>query len=284
MKRWFLLLVVLLLPLASGCQSAQPVSAQAPAETVGLHREIQLLNLINGLELTVEQMRFILERAQQAQEEREALRDQADAEEMHAALEEMRDTLMARQNVSPEMKERFFAAKADNERLVEAYQEEVTRLAQEIEAGLEDHQLYGLEHYVPCVIPPPGELRIGQAQGVGGGAMLEQLRAIPAERFERRKEDIARRVMERLEERFHGRVLIPDEEEELARILDLVERARALSEVDFGLQKEALVEELLAPYETAQPPVEPATVIARHLFDPAIIPLLEEKLALVGGE
>ena len=68
MKKWFLLLVVVLLPLASGCQSLQPVSAQAPPESGNLHREVQLLNLINGLELTPEQMRFILERAQQAQE------------------------------------------------------------------------------------------------------------------------------------------------------------------------------------------------------------------------
>jgi hypothetical protein len=52
MKKWFLLLVVLLLPLASGCQAVLLASAQAPEEAANLCREIQLLNLLNGLELT----------------------------------------------------------------------------------------------------------------------------------------------------------------------------------------------------------------------------------------
>ncbi len=282
MKKWILLLVVVLLSLVSGCQSLQPVSAQAPPESGNLHREVQLLNLINGLELTPEQMRFILERAQQAQEKRETLRDQADVEAMNATLGEIRDMLMAGQAISLELEECFFAAKADNARLIEAYREEVARLADEVEDVLEGHQLYALEHYVPCVIPPPDELRIGQAQGAGGEAILERLRAIPGDQFEHRKEDIARRVMKRLEARFHGQVLVLDEEGELDRILDLLERVYSLSEVDFELQREDLVEELLAPYQAARPPVEPTAVIARHLLDPAIIPLLEEKLALAG--
>ncbi|MBE9507653.1 MAG: hypothetical protein IMY86_06340, partial [Chloroflexi bacterium] len=72
------------------------------------------------------------------------------------------------------------------------------------------------------------------------------------------------------------------EEAELERIEGLVEEARALSDVEFELQKASLVEELLASYEAARPQREPTAMIARHLLDPAIIPLLEEKLALVG--
>ena len=80
MKKPFLLLVVLLLPLVSGCQSVQPVSAQAVPEIAGLRREVQLLNLINGLELTPEQMRFIVEKAQEAQELRQELQAEAGVE------------------------------------------------------------------------------------------------------------------------------------------------------------------------------------------------------------
>ena len=46
--------------------------------------------------------------------------------------------------------------------------------------------------------------------------------------------------------------------------------------------KRDLVEELLAPYEAAHPGGDHAAMIARHLLDPVIIPLLEEKLAQVG--
>jgi hypothetical protein len=144
---------------------------------------------------------------------------------------------------------------------------------------LEDHQLDALEQYVPSVVPPSGEPRIGQTQGTRGSAALERLRAIPDDSFELHKENIARRVMRELEKRFRGRVLMLDRDHELDRIVELMERARALSEVEFELQQEALIEELLAPYEAARPPASPTAVIARHLLDPAIIPLLEEKTA-----
>ncbi len=280
MKKWFLLLIVLWLSLASGCRAALPVSAQTPEETSDLRREIQLLNLINGLELTSEQMRLVLERARQAQEIREGLRSQAAVEEMSAVLGEMRETLMQGENLPPDLTDRYRVLQENIEQLRASAEREIARLALEVEGVLEPHQRYALEHYVPCLIPPEGAERIGQAQDVKGDAALERLRAIPANRYEEHKEAIARRLMERLQKRFHAQGAIPDEEEELARILGLIERARALSDVDFGLQQQALLEELLAPYGPARPPAETAEMIARHLLDSTIIPLLEEKLAL----
>jgi len=283
MKKWFPLLVVLLLPLVSGCQPVQPVSAQAPPEMAGLRREVQLLNLINGLELMPDQMRFVIEKGREAQKEREELQAGADAEEMAGVLEQFRATLMAGENVPPDLVQHFHAIKGRRHTAEDDYEAELTCIASEVEDVLEEHQLYALEQYVPCVIPPEGELRVGQAQGTGGGeAVLERLRALPAERFERYEREIARRILERIRERLHGAVLILDEEAELERIAGLIEEARALSDVEFELQKADLVEELLAPYEAARPQGNRTAMIARHLLDPAIIPLLEEKLALVG--
>ena len=285
MKKWFLLLVVLLLPLASGCQSVQPASAQVPVDTANLNREVQLLNLINGLELTPDQMRFIVEKAQEAQEKREELQAGADIEEMTTVLEEFRAILMAGENVPPDLVQRFHEVKGQLYTAEDDYKVELTRLAGEVEKALEEHQLYALEQYVPCTVPPEGELRVGQARGTGGGeAALERLRALPAEQFKRHEDKIARRILERIRKRLHGAVLILDEQAELERIEGLIEEARALSDVEFELQKGDLVEELLAPYKAAHPQRNRTALIARHLLDPAIIPLLEEKLALLVGE
>ena len=233
--------------------------------------------VFNGLELTPDQMRFIVEKAQETQEIHEELRTGADAGEMAGMLEQFKTTLMAGENVSPDLVQRFHALKGRFHTAEDDYEAELTRIAGEVEAVLEEHQLYALEQYVPCVILPEGGLRVGQAQGTGGGeAVMEHLRAMPAGRFER---ESARRVLERIRERLHGAALILDEEAELERIEGLIEEARALSDVEFELQKESLVEELLAPYEAAHSQGGHAAVIARHLLDPAIIPLLEEKLA-----
>ncbi|MDY6876025.1 MAG: hypothetical protein SWK90_07500 [Chloroflexota bacterium] len=283
MKKLFLLLVVLLLPLISGCQSVQPVSAQSPLEIADLHREVQLLNLINGLELSPEQMRLIVGKAQEVQELHEELETEADEEEMTSVLEEFRATLMAGENIPPDLVEQWHIVQGQFHTARDAYEVELTRIAGEVEAGLEEHQLYALEQYVPCVVPPQGELRVGQARGTGGSeALLERLRALPAERFERHGKEIARRILERIREHTHGAVVILDEEIELERIVGLLEDARALPDVEFELQKENLAEELLAPYEMARPQRDPTAVISRHLLDPSIIPLLEEKLALSG--
>jgi hypothetical protein len=92
---------------------------------------------------------------------------------------------------------------------------------------------------------------------------------------------VARRVLEALKRRFQRRVLILDGEEELERILGLIEKARSMPDVGFELEKEELIKELLAPYEAHRPRADVTAVIRRHLLDPAIIPLLEQKLALM---
>jgi len=260
MKKWFPLLVVLLLLLASGCQSVQPASAEAPPEIASLHREVQLLNLINGLELMPDQMRFIIEKAQETQELREELQAGADTEEMAGVLEQFKATLMAGENIPADLAEQWHAVEGRLHAAKDDYEAELVRIAGEVEEVLGEHQLYALEQYVPCVVPPKGELRVGQAQDTGGGeAVLKRLWAIPDDQFKRHEEKIARRVLERIREHLHGAALILDEEAELERIEGLMEEA----------------------YEAVRPAVEPTAVIARHLLDPAIIPLLEEKLALV---
>jgi hypothetical protein len=285
-RRWFLVAWIGLLLTSLGCQPV-PVSAQAPPEEkVDLQRQIQLLNLINGLELTPEQMRFILEKAVAVRATREALKAEAEAAEFEAILQEIRDALMAGLHVSGELGDAFFAAQGANRQLVEGYRKEVLSLAKEIEEVLESHQVYALEQYAPCIIPPVGEPRIGQTRDGKAVALLERLRAVPADRFELHQQGIACRIMKELERRFRGRLLIPHREAELDRILALVEEARSLSDIAFEVQKESLIEELLAPYEAAwssgrRPQADVTAVIGRHLLDPAIIPLLEQRLELI---
>jgi hypothetical protein len=282
MRRWFTRAWIGILLLSSlGCQPI-PVSAQTPPEEeVDLYRQIQLLNLIDGLELTAKQMRFILEKAEEAQETRESLRVEADAAEMEAILVEIRDHLMAGEDVPDELWDVFSAARGENKRLIEAYKKEATRLAEAVEGILDLHQLFALERYVPSVFPPKRDPRVSRAWGARVVALLERLRGVPLERFECQKKQLARRVLKELERRIHRRVLILDKERELQRILELLEKARSMPDAEFELEKEGLIDELLAPYLASRPEVDVTPVIVRQLLDPVIVPLLEEKLTLL---
>jgi outer membrane murein-binding lipoprotein Lpp len=285
----FLALVMGALLLAnSGCASLPVAKADELTDVGELQREVQLLNLLNGLELSADQMHFLLEKAQEAQKIREEFKGKADGNvaETTEVLSELRTILMKGENIPDSLRERWYSIHSKNLELRGEYEKEMTRIAQEVQSILESHQIYALEHFVPCVIPPKGEARIGQAEDTTAGEeILARIRAIPAARFERNKGEIARRIMERLKSRLpRGFAPVINEEEEIARILSILEEARGLSDVEFELQKADLVQQVKSAYELPEAPVDVCLKIERHLLDPRIIPLLEEKLGLTEQE
>jgi hypothetical protein len=184
--------------------------------------------------------------------------------------------------IPSELRGEFFSVEGENHALQEEWEQEMARLALEVKGTLEDHQLYALEHYVPCVIPPKGEARIGQAEDAHAGqALLQRIRNISDAQFEVSKARIAHKVLERVLARLpKGQVLALDQEEETEWILCFLEKVRGLDEMTFAVEKEALVKEVKSRYASPEVPVDVSAKIERHLLDPRIIPLLEEKLAM----
>jgi len=280
------LLMAALLLGSAGCKANPLMASPAQAETdvKKLHREVLLLNLINGLELSADQMRFILEKAKEAEGIREEFKDKAEGnvDETVEVLSELRATLMRGEDVSPSLRERVHRVQGANRGLREEYEEEMTRLALEVKEVLGEHQLYALEHYAPCLIPPEGEARIGQAEGTARAeGALKRIREMPSPMFERRKEQIAQRAIE-LAKMHLPKGFIIDEEEEKDRLISIFEEARAMSDVEFELEKANLVQQMKSPYELPKLPLDVSVKIERFLLDPLIIPLLEEKLAIGG--
>ncbi|HID64189.1 MAG TPA: hypothetical protein EYP49_15830 [Anaerolineae bacterium] len=275
---------------ASGCQAgpelafAASTKAEELNKVANLRRDVQLLNLINGLDLSAEQMQFILDRAREAQAIREEITGQAEGNSAATSqvLSQLRETLMRGEVISSELRDEFFSVDRDNHALKEKWEQEIARLALEVEGNLEDHQLYALEHYVPCVIPPKGEARIGQAEDTHAGqALLQRIRDIPDDQFEARKEKIVQKVLERVLAYLpKDQALALDQEEETEWLLCFLEKVRGLDEMTFAVEKEALIEEIKSRYALPEVPVDVSATIERHLLDPRIIPLLEEKLAI----
>jgi len=278
------ILMAALLLGSAGCAANPLMASPAQAETdVGkLHREVVLLNLINGLELSADQMRFVLEKAKEAEELREDFKERAQENvgETVEVLSELREVLMRGEDIPSSLRERVHQVQGANKALKQEFEEEMAGLALEVKEVLGDHQLYALEHFVPCTIPPEGELRIGQAEGTTHiEKALERIREMPAPMFERRKERMAQRALE-LGKRHLPKGFILDEEEEKDRIISIFEQARAMSDVEFELEKANLAQQLKSRYELPKLPLDVSVKIERFLLDPLIIPLLEEKLAI----
>lgn len=291
MRHLYLMAVIGMLLLAtSGCRAGPELTFAASTEAEGLgevdnlRRDVQLLNLINGLELSAEQMQFILDQAREAEAIREEVKGRAEGNVAATSqvLSQLRETLMRGEVISPELRDEFFSVEGENHVLKEEWEQEMARLALEVEGNLEDHQLYALERYIPCVIPPEGEARIGQAEDTQAGqALLQRIRDIPDAQFEAGKKRIAQRVLERVLARLpKSQALALDQGEETEWILCFLEKVRGLDEMTFAAQQEALVEEVKSRYASPEAPVDISAKIESHLLDPRIIPLLEERLAM----
>ena len=248
-----------------------------------LHKEIQLLNLINGLELDQAQMEVIIQKAETAKKIREEFSTKVKENSQESAqaiqiLRELRNDLMQDKNISQNLRRRVHEIEAEVHRLREQYDERITKLALEIKGILHEHQLYALEQYVPCLIPPEKGSRAGQAENLEGAErQLMRIRNLPYPVFERRKEGIAQATIDRIK-RHLPKGYIMDEDAERERILSIFEEARNLSDVDFALRKTELVQRLKSKYELPKPPIDMSVKIERFLLAPEIIPLLKEKM------
>ncbi|HIC92641.1 MAG TPA: hypothetical protein EYP09_00110, partial [Anaerolineae bacterium] len=141
-------LIVLMAALLLGSAGCAANPAQAETDVGRLHREVVLLNLINGLELSADQMPFILEKAREAEELREEFKEraQANVDETAEVLSELREILMRGEDIPSSLRERVHQVQGANKALKQEFEEEMTGLALEVKEMLGEHQLYALEH------------------------------------------------------------------------------------------------------------------------------------------
>ena len=116
-----IVLIGMLLLATSGCQVgpgrafAASTEAEGLGEVANLRRDIQLLNLINGLDLSAEKMQFILDRASEAKAIREEIRSRAQGNTAATSqvLSELRETLMRGEVISSELRDEFLSVEGE---------------------------------------------------------------------------------------------------------------------------------------------------------------------------
>ena len=160
---WMVLAVFLTAGLLWGLPE---LSREKLGKTEELRREIRVLNLMNGLDFTQEQMEIILMSAKEYQElmarfEHVLLNSQ---DEMEVVLEEIRSYLRENEEIPSQTVQKYHRLDRENREERLKIQEKMKGLARKVEECLEPHQLYQLREFVPCIIPPKGEKRIGQAK------------------------------------------------------------------------------------------------------------------------
>jgi hypothetical protein len=156
-------------------------------------------------------------------------------------------------------------------------------IVEEVKSKLNKNQLYNLENFKPCLIPPKGKTRIGQVStSVGIIKGLERIRSLSEEVYNFRKDKIINRYIERISLKFP---YLKEEEIEKARqeLSEIIDQMRSLSDVEFDIQKESIAQKIKNVIDKKHP-LDVDRIISHFLLNPQAIPVLEEKLSQVSVE
>lgn len=246
-----------------------------------LRQEIVLLNLINGLHLSEEQMGFLTRKAREAQNIREAFIEEyhRHSDTSSQSLEGLREELIDDKGyVSDEVSRELHHANIEMVKLRSEYQNDIDRIVEDVKGVLRKAQLYIIEEFKPCLVPPKGPLRVGQAGDAAVGVKhLERIRKIPDNRYSLKKYELTDRILERI--LLHKpRDIEIDKESARDKILSIFDEARQLSGVDFKLKKEELAKELRDNIIPKSKTIDIDIKIERFLLASTVIPILEQRL------
>jgi hypothetical protein len=253
---------------------------EIPLEMKQLQQEIKIINLLNGLELLSYQMTYILEKVQEAEKIRNEFHQEItkNADDFTETLSQLKEHRLTNKDISAKLGQNIHILNTHAQSSKAQYLESLDRISHDVETILDGHQLYQLEHYSPCLIPPPGETKIGQSDiPTGVIKQLQKLREIPDWLYDVKKNDIAEKTIEKLM-RHRNRYSEFSEDEEKTRILDLFDEIRSVPDIEFALNKQSYAEELKAWGRPAKPGIALSSKIKMFLLDPLIVPILNEML------
>jgi len=251
-----------------------------------IHQDIILLNLLNGLYLSPDQVDALLPKIQEAENARQRFRSQVDTLEniSLAVMQDIRGVLISGSEIPDEMKKSFHQLKKKKYELEDQQGEVLMRLESEVSDILTPNQKVVIDTYKPCVIPL-AEGKIGQdreSQGAGLARMLDRIRSMPDRRYHHAREMLADLALEKT----NRHIGFESEEEKDAyrkQLFQTFNKARSMSDKEFLIQKQNMANALIPDKNLARKHRKNQLGrIGRFLLDSALIPLLGDRQSLGG--
>jgi len=257
-----------------------------------LKRDITLLNLLNGLNLTDGQTKELLKLAREADAIRNKLKEgnKAQLKEFEDALTRLKEGLMGR-DLRPSADTERKAAILNHrlKAIRDEGMEELRVVEERVKGVLTPGQLSIVENFKPCLIPPKdlkNPSRAGQAFDPAPlEGLLIRVKEIPEERFHRNKERLVSEYINRIE-RQHGPMTEAEREAMVEEFMAVVEKARTITDEEFALNREELAARInpgdkrMEIFRKAEAERKGLGRAGRFLLDERIIPILEKRLAL----
>ena len=277
-----LLMVLMSIFLGMTLLSPRVVAQPLEGKKSEVREDIKILNLVNNIYLTRNQMLALLTKAREAEAKRKAFKSKLGEVTGYSetSLKKMRGKLMRTEELPKYLTREVGYSQKRLRDLRDKYDEEMLKLAKDVSKILNENQLVMVDAYKPCIIPYRDLThpeRVGQAgAAVGIERLLERIHNMPQPSYQRRKEGILMGAAARLEKHTHKEVDVEKEKKRLAKIFD---EARTLSDLEFDLEKAKLAQKILPEENKVKTKKQRLKKIARFFLSSRTIPVLEEKLS-----
>lgn len=252
------------------------LNAKSTERVKDLVKEVKILNLLNGFEISEEQKSTIGKRIREIEKIQDRFEKtiENDAEIFEAGLEKTIEILEEGKKLPPSLKKDISTYNKEVKELHREKEEEIINIVKKVEEILQPQQIQLLKDFIPCLIPPPGEARVGQSGSPHGIVKhLEKIRELPENIYSRERENIIEIALKKkkenspLQEEF-------DEDEEREMICSILERTRTMGDVDFALKKNELAEEFKGEKKKRDSEKDILHKIRNFLLDPIVLKYL----------
>jgi hypothetical protein len=254
-------------------------------QTEQYRKNISLLNLVNGLYLTnnqIETMVPVLKDLKELQKDYQGKYNSLlpDLKKEYAALY---NEVLANKGITKETEKSAGGIHKQELDLKDEYMDKLSGLEEKINGILTENQLCIIDDFKPCLIPPKNlkdPARVGQAKGDASGVVnhFDNIRKIPERRFETAKKKFIEGYIDKYEKKIE--VLSPEKKnEEIQRVDNILNEVRSLKPVDYEMKKEGLAQQLLLDKEkkNAKKKYELGKA-GKFLLNTELLPILEQRL------
>ncbi len=248
-----------------------------------LRMQIVLYNLVKNLYLTKEQAEFLLEKAKVAKNLKEDFEEKFKEifSQQKQILSDLKEILKEESGVIPQkLKKELHKTEYELKKLRKEYIQKLDEIVKEVKSKLSDSQIYIIENFKPCLIPPKSSKLIGQAfSSKRLEKKLEFLRKLPCQEYIFKRDRFIENFLNHILLRF-PKIEEKKLEEIRENLVEILDKMRELSDIDFSLQKEQILEEIkniFSPkFSFKEKNIDDK--ILHFLLNPQIIPILEEIL------
>lgn len=265
-------------------------------EVKELYEDISTLNLINGLNLTTTQMTELISIAKEASSLRDKFyKEYAEtAENTKNSYEILKAQLITKgAEVTPEIQKAAARWEKELKEAREKFEKDLKGLEEKVSTVLSAGQIQIISDFAPCLIPPKSlknPTRVGQAYDSGPmEQQLKKLREMKGDDYNKKVDKIIEKIISHEEEKFLGPLDEESREKEKQRLLDIINKARAMDDAEFELSKEELAKEMDLKYKKDEAKKtldklnkakEGLGKVGRYFLSDRIIPILEQKLQI----